>query len=87
MDRREGVDWLWRAAQQGYREAKADLRALADAGVIQAAAPLYLPFISPVFHISPLYFPLHLPYSISALYLLLLRVSPLYLPFSLTPIL
>ena len=40
MDRREGVDWLWRAAQQGYREAKADLRTLADAGVIQAGEEL-----------------------------------------------
>ena len=34
MDRMEGVEWLWRAAQQGKREAKADLRALVEAGVI-----------------------------------------------------
>ena len=35
MDRQEGVGWLWRAAQQGNADAKADLRALADAGVIE----------------------------------------------------
>ena len=27
MDRQEGVGWLWRAAQQGNADAKADLRA------------------------------------------------------------
>ena len=35
MDRREGVEWLWKAAQQGKQEAKDDLRALVEAGVIE----------------------------------------------------
>lgn len=35
MDRTEGVQWLVRAAQQGKEEAKADLRTLADAGIIE----------------------------------------------------
>lgn len=40
MDRREGAEMLWRAAQQGNAEAKADLRALADAGVIESGEEL-----------------------------------------------
>ena len=78
MDRREGVGWLWRAAQQGYREAKADLRALADAGVIQAAAPLHLPYISPISpYISPIF-----PYISPILYLPYISLSySLYLPY------
>ena len=34
MDRREGVDWLQRAAVQGKPEAIADLETLAKAGII-----------------------------------------------------
>ena len=34
MDRREGVDWLQRAAVQGKPEAIADLETLARAGII-----------------------------------------------------
>ena len=33
--RLEGAGWLFKAAQQGNAEAKADLRALADAGIIE----------------------------------------------------
>jgi len=35
MDRRQGIEWLWLAMQQGHAQAKADLRALADAGVFE----------------------------------------------------